>query len=259
MSQSAPPRHRLMPITVMPCARHVRHCTAFIASWPTNRTNLDSESSVSVTQCENRLRESHTGTCHERLCEIRWYFTTAVAYWFQMNHLSRVLSTLILTLHLFNQFWDSEALPLPYLKCQCTRWCNNFLFFFFASGEYLFWLILCVIFLHHTGNIYRGLIGPTLQFGTGSIYHPHLYAIVAGVFIPLPTSGNGVTPIHGPATSTRRSLLLVFHATGINDSSSFLVGFFRPWSFSYASCLSFLGAMDFEWFVFLLLVVLEEK
>ena len=35
-------------------------------------------------------------------------------------------------------------------------------------------------------NISRGLIGPTRQFGTGSIYHSHLYAIIAGVFIPTP-------------------------------------------------------------------------
>jgi OPT oligopeptide transporter protein len=32
----------------------------------------------------------------------------------------------------------------------------------------------------------RGLIGPARQFGTGSVYHPHLYAIIVGVFIPVP-------------------------------------------------------------------------
>ena len=32
----------------------------------------------------------------------------------------------------------------------------------------------------------RGLISSTRQFGTGCIYHSHLYAIVVGRFIPIP-------------------------------------------------------------------------
>ncbi|KAK0483128.1 OPT oligopeptide transporter protein-domain-containing protein [Armillaria luteobubalina] len=38
----------------------------------------------------------------------------------------------------------------------------------------------------YTASAVWGLIGPTRQFGTGSIYHPHLYAIIVGVFLPLP-------------------------------------------------------------------------
>ncbi|KAG6813123.1 hypothetical protein H0H92_013747 [Tricholoma furcatifolium] len=37
-----------------------------------------------------------------------------------------------------------------------------------------------------TASAVWGLIGPSRQFGTGSIYHPHLYAMVVGVFLPIP-------------------------------------------------------------------------
>ena len=32
----------------------------------------------------------------------------------------------------------------------------------------------------------RGLIGPTRQFGEGALYHPELYAIIVGAFLPVP-------------------------------------------------------------------------
>ena len=79
-------------------------------------------------------------------------------------------------------------------------------------------------------TIFRGLIGPTRQFGTGSIYHPHLYAIIAGVFIPMPAY---FWQRRYPSSWTRyvstpviiAGLSAIPPATGINYSSWFLVGF----------------------------------
>ena len=76
----------------------------------------------------------------------------------------------------------------------------------------------------------RGLIGPTRQFGTGSIYHPHLYAIVAGVFIPMPAyfwqrryPNSWTRYVSTPVIIA--GLSAIPPATGINYSSWFLVGF----------------------------------
>ncbi|KAH7883260.1 OPT oligopeptide transporter protein-domain-containing protein [Phlebopus sp. FC_14] len=40
--------------------------------------------------------------------------------------------------------------------------------------------------VYFTASAVWGLIGPTRQFGSGSLYHPELYAIIAGAVLPLP-------------------------------------------------------------------------
>ncbi|KAF9523850.1 oligopeptide transporter [Crepidotus variabilis] len=82
-----------------------------------------------------------------------------------------------------------------------------------------------------TASAVWGLIGPTRQFGTGSIYHPHLYAIVAGVFLPIPFwlyqrryPKSWVRYVSIPVILNGVSKIPP--ATGINYSSWFLVGFF---------------------------------
>jgi OPT family oligopeptide transporter len=37
-----------------------------------------------------------------------------------------------------------------------------------------------------TSSAVWGLIGPSRQFGDGSMYHPQLYALLVGLFIPIP-------------------------------------------------------------------------
>ena len=80
------------------------------------------------------------------------------------------------------------------------------------------------------GMVRRGLIGPTRQFGSGSLYRGHLWALLVGALLPLPFWWwqrrypdtrlryiNIPVLLNGP-TSTPP-------ATGINYSSWFLVGF----------------------------------
>ncbi|KAF8954190.1 OPT oligopeptide transporter [Flammula alnicola] len=81
-----------------------------------------------------------------------------------------------------------------------------------------------------TASAVWGLIGPTKQFGTGSIYHPHLYAIVIGAFLPLPFffyqrkfPKSWVRYVSTPVILNGVSSIPP--ATGINYSSWFAVGF----------------------------------
>ncbi|KIL55880.1 hypothetical protein M378DRAFT_188634 [Amanita muscaria Koide BX008] len=81
-----------------------------------------------------------------------------------------------------------------------------------------------------TASAIWGLIGPSRQFGTGSIYHPHLYAIIVGAFLPLPFwlwqrqyPNSWVKWVSTPVILTGVSAIPP--ATGINYSSWFLVGF----------------------------------
>lgn len=76
----------------------------------------------------------------------------------------------------------------------------------------------------------RGLIGPTRQFGAGSLYHPELYALVFGALIPLPFwlwqrkyPQSRVKLISMPIVLNGVSQIPP--ATGINYSSWFLVAF----------------------------------
>ena len=98
-------------------------------------------------------------------------------------------------------------------------------------GEFI-WFIYYTIFFppftHH--HFSRGLIGPARQFGTGSIYHPHLYAIIAGAFIPMPAyfwqrryPNSWARYVSTPVVLA--GLSAIPPATGINYSSWFLVGF----------------------------------
>ena len=76
----------------------------------------------------------------------------------------------------------------------------------------------------------RGLIGPTRQFGGGSIYNPQLYALVIGALLPIPfwywqrkypNRWNKFisTPV------VLNAVTYIPPATGINYSSWFAVGF----------------------------------
>ena len=92
---------------------------------------------------------------------------------------------------------------------------------------------MCYFYIYlsiHNYTTSRGLIGPTRQFGTGSIYHPHLYAIIAGVFIPMPAyfwqrrfPNSWTRYVSTPVIIA--GLSAIPPATGINYSSWFLVGF----------------------------------
>jgi len=94
-----------------------------------------------------------------------------------------------------------------------------------------------------------GLIGPTRQFGSGSLYHGHLWALLVGAFLPIPFWW---WQRRFPKTRLKYINIPVFlngpiyipPASGINYSSWFLVGFifqylirkrnFRWWSkFNY--------------------------
>ncbi|KAJ8517514.1 hypothetical protein ONZ45_g5328 [Pleurotus djamor] len=81
-----------------------------------------------------------------------------------------------------------------------------------------------------TASAVWGLIGPSRQFGQGSIYHPHLYALIIGAFLPLPFwlwqrrfPESWVKYISTPVVLNGVSAIPP--ATGINYSSWFLVGF----------------------------------
>ena len=74
------------------------------------------------------------------------------------------------------------------------------------------------------------MIGPSRQFGTGSIYHPQVYAFIIGTFLPLPFwlwkrryPQSWVRWVSTPLILL--SMSYIPPAMGINISSWFLVGF----------------------------------
>ncbi|THH21063.1 hypothetical protein EUX98_g8459 [Antrodiella citrinella] len=84
--------------------------------------------------------------------------------------------------------------------------------------------------VYYTASAVWGLIGPSRQFGSGSIYHPELYALIVGAFLPLPfwyyqrrwpNAWNKwiSTPV------ILNSVQFIPPATGINYSSWFVTGF----------------------------------
>jgi len=82
----------------------------------------------------------------------------------------------------------------------------------------------------YSASVLWGLIGPSRQFGTNSIYHPQLYAIIGGALLPIPiwlwqrrypNSWNKF--INTPLILT--SVLAIPPATGMNYSSYFVVAF----------------------------------
>jgi hypothetical protein len=77
---------------------------------------------------------------------------------------------------------------------------------------------------------FRGLIGPSRQFGNHALYHPQLYAMIIGAFLPIPFwflqrryPQSWVKYISTPVLLNGVSYIPP--ATGINYSSWFLVGF----------------------------------
>lgn len=78
--------------------------------------------------------------------------------------------------------------------------------------------------------VYRGLIGPTRQFGAGALYKPELYALAFGALIPIPFwlwqrrfPKTRLKYISMPVLLNGPSLIPP--ATGINYSSWFIVAF----------------------------------
>jgi OPT family small oligopeptide transporter len=86
-----------------------------------------------------------------------------------------------------------------------------------------------------TASTVWGLIGPIRQFGPGTLYHPQLYALIIGAFLPLPFwlwqrryPKSWVKYVSTPVVLNGVSYIPP--ATGINYSSWFAVGFvFQYW------------------------------
>ena len=81
-----------------------------------------------------------------------------------------------------------------------------------------------------TSSIFWGIVGPDRQFGSGALYHPMLYTIVFGAFIPLPFWFWG--RLHPNSVFAQASTPLWFSnsvpispLSGISVSSSIMVGF----------------------------------
>lgn len=76
----------------------------------------------------------------------------------------------------------------------------------------------------------RGLIGPSRQFGSHTLYHPQLYAIIVGALLPIPFwlwqrryPNSWIRFVSTPVVLNGVSSIPP--ATGINYSSWFVVGF----------------------------------
>ncbi|KAJ7772001.1 OPT oligopeptide transporter protein-domain-containing protein [Mycena maculata] len=107
-----------------------------------------------------------------------------------------------------------------------------------------------------TASAIWGLIGPSRQFGKGSIYHPHLYALAIGAVLPLPFwfwqrrhPNSWIKYISTPVILNGVSGIPP--ATGINYSSWFAVGalfqyFIRKRNFAWWSKFNYVtsAAMD---------------
>jgi len=86
-----------------------------------------------------------------------------------------------------------------------------------------------------TASAIWGLVGPTRQFGPGSVYYPFLYAIIIGAFLPFPFwlwqrwhPKSRVKYISTPIVLN--GVGFIPPATGINYSSWFMFGFiFQYW------------------------------
>jgi hypothetical protein len=79
-------------------------------------------------------------------------------------------------------------------------------------------------------TICRGLIGPGRQFGKGALYHPQLFALIIGAFLPIPFwlwqrryPSSWIKFISTPVILN--GVAAIPPATGINYSSWFAVGF----------------------------------
>jgi len=81
-----------------------------------------------------------------------------------------------------------------------------------------------------TASAVWGLIGPGRQFGTGALYHPQLFGLVVGAFLPIPFwlwqrryPSSWIKFISTPVILN--GVAAIPPATGINYSSWFAVGF----------------------------------
>ena len=99
---------------------------------------------------------------------------------------------------------------------------------FFAAS--VIWYIFRSTFCAQSLTRCRGLIGPSRQFGAGSIYHPQLYAIIIGMFLPFPFwlwkrryPQSWIRWVNIPVVIS--GLSAIPPVTGINYSSWFLVRF----------------------------------
>ncbi|KAL4079124.1 OPT oligopeptide transporter protein-domain-containing protein [Scleroderma citrinum] len=84
--------------------------------------------------------------------------------------------------------------------------------------------------VYFTASAVWGLIGPTRQFGAGALYHPELYAIIIGAFLPVPFwlwqrryPNSWVKYVSTPVVLTGVSFIPP--ASGINYSAWFATGF----------------------------------
>ncbi|KAI0728567.1 OPT-domain-containing protein [Fomitopsis betulina] len=82
----------------------------------------------------------------------------------------------------------------------------------------------------YEASVLWGVIGPNRQFGTSSPYHPELYALLVGAFLPIPFwlwqrrhPSSWVRYVNTPLILN--GISPIPPATGINYSSWFLVGF----------------------------------
>jgi len=91
-------------------------------------------------------------------------------------------------------------------------------------------LVCPVVPVFFTSSVIWGAIGPVRQFGHGALYHPMVYAMVFGALIPIPF---WLWARKHPKSFASQVFTPVWFAnsfnsppaTGINASSSFLVGF----------------------------------
>jgi OPT family oligopeptide transporter len=81
-----------------------------------------------------------------------------------------------------------------------------------------------------TASAIWGLIGPRREFGAGSLYHPQLYAMIVGAFLPIPFwlwqrryPHSWLKLISTPVLLN--GITYIPPATGINYSAWFAVGF----------------------------------
>jgi OPT family oligopeptide transporter len=124
-----------------------------------------------------------------------------------------------------------------------------------------------------TASAVWGLIGPSRQFGPNSIYHPEVFAVIIGAFLPIPfwlwqrrRPKSWVAYINTPVILV--GCLYIPPATGINYSAWFAVGFvfqyiirrrnFLWWSkFNYVTSAALDSGQIFVLCLYLLLIFLQ--
>jgi hypothetical protein len=113
---------------------------------------------------------------------------------------------------------------------------------------------------------YRGLIGPSRQFGTRSIYHPELFALIVGAFLPIPFylwkrkyPNSRLSIINTPVLLNGVTQLPP--AVGINFSSWFATGFIfqyliRKKNFAWWSKYNYVTSAGFDCGTFISIIVI---